>query len=88
MVESEKNINAKPGITGYFLLDIVFVYFSGMGFWTVFFWLFCKDKSIFDKDIIENANFLMLPVISGWALVYLIHKAFWFGTARNRKTKN
>jgi hypothetical protein len=88
MVESEENLNAKPGIFGYFLLDIVFVYFSGMGFWTVFFWLFCSDKSILDKDIIQNANFLMLPVVSGWALVYLIHKAFWFGTARNRKIKN
>jgi hypothetical protein len=88
MVESEENLNAKPGIFGYFLLDIVFVYFSGMGFWTVFFWLFCSDKSILDKDIVQNANFLMLPVVSGWALVYLIHKAFWFGTARNRKIKN
>jgi hypothetical protein len=86
MVEPEKKL--KPGISGFFLLDIVFVYFSGMGFWSVFFWLFCKGKSILDKDIIQNANYLMLPVVAGWALVYLVHKAFWFGSARNRKTQN
>lgn len=86
MVEPEKKL--KPGISGYFLLDILFVYFFGMGFWSVFFWMFCKGKSILDKDIIQNANYLMLPVVAGWALVYLVHKAFWFGSARNRKTQN
>jgi hypothetical protein len=88
MVEPEKNLNVKPGITGFFILDLMLIYFSGMGFWSVFFWGISDGKSILSKDIIENSNYLMLPVVAGWCLVYLIHKAFWVGTARNRKDKN
>jgi hypothetical protein len=88
MVEPEKNLNVKPGLTGFFILDLMLVYFSGMGFWSVFFWVISDGKSILSKDIIENSNYLMLPVVAGWSLVNLIHKAFWVGTVRNRKDKN
>lgn len=89
MVEPEKNINNKPGIFGNFLVDLVFIYFSGMGFWTVIFWLMA-EKYIAMESIFEQANFFMLPITAAWALIYLIHKLlYWLGGSyRNRKNEN
>ena len=75
MVEFEKSMKHKPGIFGYFILDLTFVYCTGIAFWCVMLYFIDGRKSISAPYIFENANVIMMPVVFGWTLLYLIHKA-------------
>lgn len=75
MVEPEENLNTKPGIFGYLILDLAFVYCAGIAFWCVILYFIDGRKSILAPHIFENANVIMIPVVFGWTLLYLIHKA-------------
>lgn len=89
MVEPKNKLNYRPGITGNFWIDVLFIYFTGMGFWTVIFWCMA-EKFIPMESIFEQANFFMVPITLAWVFIYLVHKAFiWLGGSdRNRENKN
>jgi uncharacterized membrane protein YwzB len=73
MVEPE-NINNRPVMFGMFVLDIIFLYCTGMGFWSIVFWAIDGNVKINSPKIIESAHMVVLPLILAYALFYFIDK--------------
>jgi hypothetical protein len=73
MVEPE-NLNNRPLMFGIFVLDLIFLYCTGMGFWSIVFWAVDGNCKINSPKIIESAHMVVLPVMLAYALLYMIDK--------------
>jgi hypothetical protein len=73
MVEPE-NLKNRPLMFGIFVLDLIFLYCFGMGFWSIVFWAVDGNCKINSPKIIESAHMVVLPVMLAYALLYLIDK--------------
>ena len=73
MVEPE-NINNRPVMFGMFVLDMIVLYCTGMGFWSIVFWAIDGNCKINSPKIIESAHMVVLPIMLGYAFLYLIDK--------------
>ena len=81
MVEPE-NLNNRPLMFGVFVLDLIFLYCTGIGFWSIVFWAVDGNCKINSPKIIESAHMVVLPIMLAYALIYLIDKIV------NRSGKN
>jgi hypothetical protein len=73
MVEPE-NINNRPVMFGMFVLDMIFLYCTGMGFWSIVFWAIDGNCKINSQKIIESAHMVVLPLMLAYSLFYFIDK--------------
>jgi hypothetical protein len=73
MVEPE-NVNNRPVMFGIFVLDMIFLYCTGMGFWSIVFWVIDENCKINSPKVIDSAHMVVLPIMLGYAFLYLIDK--------------
>ena len=73
MVEPE-NLNNRPLMFGVFVLDLIFLYCTGIGFWSIVFWAVDGNCKINSPKIIESAHMVVLPIMLAYALIFLIDK--------------
>jgi hypothetical protein len=73
MVEPE-NVNNGPVMFGVFVLDMIFIYCTGMAFWSTLFWAVDGRCEINSPKVIDSAHMVVLPIMLGYAFLYLIDK--------------